>query len=174
MRVTKKLTLSAALVALGVLFLTLGGIFGVLELSAAALASLLVVFAYMEIGSPYYWLVWLATSTLSAVILPSSTVWGVYLFVFGFYPIIKGLIERLGKAMWLPLKLLFSVLATVALMALEQLVFGVPLFDTDIAWLRYLLFAVAVIALLFYDYFLTVMIRVYVQRYRKLFLRLLK
>lgn len=174
MRVTKKLTLSAALVALGTLFLTLGGIFGVLELTAAALASLLVVFAYIEIGSPYYWLVWLATSLLSALLFFGSTVWGVYLLIFGLYPIVKAFIERLKKAFWIPLKLVFAVLATLALMALEKLVFGVPLFNTELVWLAVLMFLGCVLAMLLFDYFLTVMIRVYISKYRKLFMRLLK
>ena len=174
MRASKKITVSAALIAMGTVLLTLGGIFGVLELSCGAVASLLVVFACIEIGSPYSYLVWLGTSLLCAIFFPASTVWGTYLLAFGLYPIVKGLIERSKRPFWLPLKLVFAVFATVALMMLERLVFGVPLFDVEFAWLRYILYVCMVFALFLYDYFLTVMIRVYFLRYRKLFLRLLK
>ena len=64
MKQTKKLTLSAMIVALGTVFMKLGSIIEVFDLTAAALASMLVAFVYVEIGSPYTWLVWLATSFL--------------------------------------------------------------------------------------------------------------
>jgi hypothetical protein len=174
MRVNKKITVSAALVAIGGVLLALGGAFGVLELSVGALASLLIVFACIELGSPYFYLVWLATSVISALIFPAGTVWGTYLLVFGPYPIIKGYIERLKRGFWLPLKLAFSAIATVALMILEELVLGIPLFNVDFVWLKYVMFFGAVLALLLFDYFLTVMIRVYLTKYRKMFSRLLK
>ena len=52
MKETKKLTISAMTVALGVVFMVVGAVFEVLDLSTAVLASLLVVFIYIEIGSP--------------------------------------------------------------------------------------------------------------------------
>ena len=72
MRQTKKVTLSAAVVALSILFLVLGAFVDVLDLSACALASLLVVFVYIEIGSPYTYLVWLATSLTAFLFLSGN------------------------------------------------------------------------------------------------------
>ena len=120
---TKKLTLGAALVALGVLFTTLGSLVSVLDLSAAVLASLRVSFAYIELGSPYTWLVWLATALISFLLFPGSFTWLTYLLVFGIYPIMKGYIERLPRPLWLILKLVFvNAMMTVMLLFSEVLV----------------------------------------------------
>ena len=67
---TKKLALSATLTALGTVFMVLGGFIEVLDLTVCALASLLVAFVYIEIGAPYYWLVWICTSLCSALLFP--------------------------------------------------------------------------------------------------------
>ena len=56
---TKKITLSAMMVALSTAFMVLGAAINVLDLTVCALASMLVVFVYIEIGSYYPWLVWI-------------------------------------------------------------------------------------------------------------------
>ena len=128
MNKTKKLTLSAMVTALGVLFMALGAVLAVLDLSTATLASLLMCFVYLELGSPYTWLVWLATALLSFVMFPGSFMWLSYLLVFGVYPIIKGYIERLPRLCWIPIKLLFvNVMMTVMLLFSEVLI-GVSFF----------------------------------------------
>ena len=82
MRQTKKLTLSAAIVALGTLFMSLGAIFEVFDLSAVALAAVLVAFVYIELGSPYTWLVWLCTTLTTFLFYPSNRVmWFYYPFL---------------------------------------------------------------------------------------------
>ena len=108
MRQTKKLTLSAVSVALGVVFMVIGGFLDVLDLSACALASLISVFVFIEIGSPYTYLVWLATSLITFVMFPGSAIWIEYLAVFGIYPIIKAYIERAPRFLWLILKLIYA------------------------------------------------------------------
>jgi hypothetical protein len=131
MRSTKKLTLSAILVAMSVVIMVLGGVISVLDLSMSALASLIVAFAYIEIGMPYTWLIWLATTVLSAVIFPGSLLWVSYFVAFGVYPILKGYIERLPRPYWILIKLLFANAAIWLMIAGSELILGLPLFDTD-------------------------------------------
>ena len=50
---TKRLTLCAVLTALGVVVLSLGSLLEVLDLSAAALAGMLVVIVVIEVGGPF-------------------------------------------------------------------------------------------------------------------------
>ena len=69
---TKKLTLSAVLCALGVVFMALGSVIEVMDLSVCAFASLIVVFVYLEIGVPYALGVYLATALSSMLIIPSK------------------------------------------------------------------------------------------------------
>ena len=90
MKHTKKLTLSAMIVALGTVFMVLGAIVEVFDLTAVALASALVAFVYIELGSPYTWLVWLCTTFTTFIVFQSSQMWFMYLVLFGIYPILKG------------------------------------------------------------------------------------
>ena len=130
MRSTKKLTLSAILVAMSVVIMVLGGVISVLDLSMSALASLIVAFAFIEIGMPYTWLIWLATTVLSAVIFPGSLLWASYFAAFGLYPILKGYIERLPRPYWIFIKLGFANAAIWLMIAASELILGLPLFDT--------------------------------------------
>ena len=82
MRSTKRLTLSAITVALGAAVMAIGAIFELFDLTTCSFASLLVMFIYIEIGSPYTWLTWLATSLAVFLIAPARLVWAEYLFSF--------------------------------------------------------------------------------------------
>lgn len=174
MKETKKITLSAMLVALGAALMALGGVVEVFDLTVCALASLLVAFVYIELGSPYTWLVWICTSLVSFIIFPASLLWLEYFLIFGIYPIIKGYIERLKRGFWLILKLAFGTVMTVVLILCAELVTGAPFFETDLQWLTAVLCALVVVAFILYDFFLTVLIRFYMTKLRKRFQSFLK
>ena len=180
MKATKKLTVSAMTVALGVLFMTLGSVFSVLDLSCAVLASMLVAFVYLEIGAPYTWLVWLATSLISFLLFPGSFMWLTYLLVYGVYPILKGYIERLPRPIWLILKLAFlNGMMTLLVLFSEVLVgqsfFGdvsdMP-FDPSIAYA--VLWGMLNLAFILYDRLIVILVVFYERRIRPRLSGLLK
>ena len=166
MRTTKKLTLSAITVALGALFISLGSFVEALDLTACCLASLFVMFIYIEIGSPYTWLVWLCTSLVTFIIAPSKIVWAEYLFIFGIYPILKAYIERAPRALWLLLKSLFFAAVVFGAYAVCELLFGIPFFEVDLPWLKIGTVALIFVASFAYDAFLTVLIKFYIFKLR--------
>ncbi len=174
MRQTKKLTLSAMVVALGTLFLVLGAVVDVLDLSACALASVLVAFVFIEVGAPYHFLVWLATALASFIIYPGGTVWILYLSVFGIYPILKAYIERLPRIFWIILKLVYINIILVLLIFLIELIFDMPVIASDNLWIRIGMYVFFNAALLAYDFFMTVMIRFYFNKIRNKIIHLLK
>ena len=163
MKATKKLTVSAMAVALGVAFSALGSVVSVLDLTAATLASLLVAFVYIEVGSPYTWLVWL-----------------VYLTLFGIYPILKGYIERTPRPIWWLLKLLYLNAMLLLLAFFAEALTGVPFFgDLDtlpvalpIAYA--IMWAVMNLAFVLYDILIVKMVRFYKIKIRPKIERLLK
>ena len=181
MRQTKKLTLSAMTVALGTVFMVLGAIFEVFDLTAVALASVLVAFVYIELGSPYTWLVWLCTSFTTFIFYQHSPMWFIYLVLFGIFPILKGYIERLPKVFWWPIKIVFGNVSFVLMLFGIQLLTGLPFIDptetffgiegTALYIVTWVLLNVALIA---YDFFLTVMIRYYMTKLRQKFKKILK
>ena len=174
MRETKKLTISAILTALGVVIMLLGAVIEVLDLSVGAIASLIVVFVFVEIGKPYHWLVWICTGLLTALIYPGSALWVEYLLIFGIYPILKSYIERLPRWSWWPVKLVY-INAIVGLLALimEKLL-GIPFFEDEGAWMRVLFWALLNVAFVMYDIFIKVLVRVYFAKYRERVISLIK
>ena len=184
MRSTKKLTISAILVAMGVVVMLLGGVVPVLDLSMSVMASLIVAFAYIEIGSPYTWLIWLATALLSALLFPASLLWVSYLAAFGIFPILKGYIERLPRSLWLITKIAFANAAIWIMIGASELLLGLPLFDTDSLPLQltpmmarrikaalYLLLNLVFVA---YDACLTACVRFYMEKLRHRFKNFLR
>jgi hypothetical protein len=174
MRKTKKVTLSSMMVALSVVVMVLGAVIDVLDLSACAMASLVMVFSYIELGSPYTFLIWICTTVLSAIIFPASMVWMEYLIVFGIYPILKAYIERLPRIFWWPVKLVYINAVIWLLIYFVDLVFGTPFLEGDTVWLRVATYVLINVAFVAYDLFIVVMVRFYYDKIRHRFLRSLK
>ena len=180
MKETKKITVSALTVALGTLFMVLGAVFSVLDLSAVMLASLLVVFIYIEVGQPYTWLVWLSTSLATFLFYPASLMWLIYLTVFGIYPILKGYIEKLPRWLWLILKLLFLNVMLTLLVLFSELLTGVSFFgdvsdiplDPTVIYIA--LWVIMNVAFILYDRLIIIMIVFYQARIRPKIQNLLK
>lgn len=166
----KHLTIGAMLSALGVVILGLGAIIEVLDISVAVIASLLVVYAVIEMGGPYPWLIWIVTSIVSLLLLPLKTPVLFYALLTGYYPIIKQKIER--KMARLPawaLKmgvLAFSLLVIWAVMWL----FAPALLETTGGWVMIAVTLVlGVFAFVLYDICLTRLITVYFVKLQKRF-----
>ena len=68
MRNTKKIALSGILSAMGAVIIFLGGLLGVLDISAACIASFIVLFCAAEMGQLYALLVYAAIAVLSFLI----------------------------------------------------------------------------------------------------------
>lgn len=174
MRTTKKITVSSMVVALGAIFLVIGSYVSTLDLIFEVVASLLAVFVYIEIGSPYTWLVWLAT-TLTVAFLPNGiSVAGMYLLVFGIYPILKAYIERLPRAFWWLTKLVYINVTVLILAIAVRIVTGASMFTSTMLIVNVALWVLINVAFVAYDMFITVAVRLYMLKYRKIFAKFLK
>lgn len=122
---TKKLTLGAILAAMGVATLFVGSFIEALDLTMAALASFFCIFAVIELGGVYPWLIFSVTGVLSVILMPYSMTGWFYLLFFGYYPIVKEKIERLNKAVsWLLKVLILNVALGISVIAAYFLFFG--------------------------------------------------
>ena len=122
---TKKLTLGAILSAMGVALLFLGSFIETLDLTMAALASFFCIFAVIELGGIYPWLIFSVTGVLSVIIMPYSMTGWFYLLFFGYYPIVKEKLERLPKIFsWILKMLILNVALVIAVIAAYFLFFG--------------------------------------------------
>ena len=171
---TKKVTLSALLVALGTVFMIIGAAVEVLDLTVCAMASLLVVFVYLEIGSYYPWLVWICTSLATALIYPGSIMWAEYALVFGIYPLIKAYIERLPRWSWIVVKIFYINAVIAALFFVCESLLGIPFFTEEGEVMAIITYVLMNAAFVMYDLFITAMVRAYFAKIRPKIKKLLK
>lgn len=160
--------------ALGVVIMLLGSVIEALDLTVCAMASLLVVFVYLEIGSYYPWLVWVCTTLTTALVYSASLVWVEYFLIFGIFPLIKAYIEKLPKWSWLIVKLIYINVMIWAIFAVCELLLGIPFFDAEGAMMKVVLYVMINVAFVAYDFFITVMVRFYYDKLRPRFKSLLK
>ena len=172
-RQTKLLTISAMLSALGVVVLAIGSIFQTLDLTTAALAAFFCIYAVIEIGGAYPWMVWGVTSFLGLLLLPQKSPAVFFLFI-GCYPIFKKKLERLSKALCLALKLvIFHAMAGLFLLTMR--IFFPEELLLSVSWMLIGSYVLAVVTFVVYDYALSKVITLYLVRLRDQFrLRLKK
>ena len=174
MKTTKKATLSAMATALGAVIMLLGSVIEMLDFTVCAMASLLVVFIYLEIGSYYPWLVWVCTTLTTALLYSGSLVWIEYLLVFGIYPLIKAYIEKLPRWSWMIVKLLYINAMAWAIFLIGEVLLGLPVVGEETLALKILLYVMLNVAFVAYDFFITTMVRFYLVKLRPKLKKLLK
>lgn len=164
MNKTKKISIASVLSALGVIFLYIGSVVNVLDLTMAAIASILVVFAVIELGGGYPYAVYFVTALLSLLILPEKFTALLYALFAGFYPIAKAAFERLHPAVAWVLKLSLFNTGLLLLIALLSYLFHLP--DTGLDFTA-AVFALANITFAVYDIALSRLITLYIVKLRK-------
>ena len=183
MKQTKKLTVSAVCIALGVLFMTLGAFIEVLDLTVAAMCSCLMAFVFIEVGDKYAFGVWLGTSILGFVFFTYSLVWVTYFLIFGIYPILKAYIEKLKKPFWIPIKLVLFVASSLLIILTSEVFLGIPFFgdtleipffENNMELFKKIVVVGLIAAMYVYDVFMTIMIRAYLFTFRKRIKSILK
>ena len=165
---TQKLTVASLCAALGVVLLLIGSVVDVLDITMAALASLTVVFAVIELRGSYPWLIFAVTALLSLLLLPNKAPALLYTCIAGYYPIVKWQFEKRFSR---PLAMLFKgivFLGAAALFVYISLKFFVMASFTMQPW--YWAVPLLVVAFFFlYDLAMTRLITFYLVRWRRHF-----
>ena len=157
------------LCALGVVLLALGAVVEVLDLSASAIASLLVVYAVIELRGAYPWMIWLVTSIVAFLFLPLKTPVLFYAALAGYYPILKEKFEKKPTLLAWVLKLSLLTLSLAAIYALLLLFLPEALIGLEAWYLLAGLYATAFVAFVLYDVCLTKLITLYFVKLQKRF-----
>lgn len=157
---TQNLTLSALLVALTLVILALNTLLPISTLSILTIASAIIPIAIIRASTKNAFLVYIASSFLGFLILPKDII-VLYILFFGIYGIIKYYIEKLNKLTFeIILKLVFSSI----ILAIYYLLFSSFVDISIINLPLYLIFIVANILFLIYDYALTLIISFYINK----------
>lgn len=133
MKKTKKLTFCAMMVALSDVFLLLGGLTGVMELTGVVVGAAILFVVHRELKYSSVG-VYLATAVI-AFFLPfvGVTVASEYL-VFAIYPILKPLFDKIPRVLRIVVKLLFMSVAIVGLMLILNAIVGVEVWYVNLAF----------------------------------------
>ena len=163
-KTTRKLAAAALLAALGTALLAVGALVDVLDLSMAAIASLTVVFAVIELRGPYPYLVYAVTALLALLVLPAKTPGIIYALFAGYYPVVKAVFERHFPR---PVAWLFKILLFNAALALSVfLVVRFFMAPGSVERWHYWLLLIGTPIFILYDYALTKLITAYLLRWR--------
>ena len=177
MRKTKKLALCSLCAALGVVFLSIGVLLSVMDMTAALLSSLLVLFCLLEMGYGYAFSMYAVVSVLSVILMPQTSASWMFLLLFGYMPISKFGFERVCKKIaWLPKLILFNAVYAGMIFFLGELLgftaensFGIP---SKIVYVAF--FAVGNLMYIVCDVFYGRVSRIYLFKIRDRFSRFLK
>ena len=121
MKKSREIAFLGIISALSVVFLLLGAIVEVLDITSAILASLMLLIAYEELKGKSV-LVYLATAVISFFfVFFSSPMPAIEYTIFGLYPLIKPLIEKTPKVITYILKGVYIILASLGSAAVMYL-----------------------------------------------------
>ncbi|WP_312641807.1 hypothetical protein [Hydrogenoanaerobacterium sp.] len=108
---SSQVALGGMIAALCVLLMLMTGILPFLSYAVPAMAGFLMVVMVIECGTKWAVLVYIAVSILSLLIAPDKTAAFIFVFFLGFYPILKGTLEKLKSRIleWSTKMILFNV-----------------------------------------------------------------
>ena len=105
-RTTRYMATCAVLCAVAVVMLGLGAVIEVLDLTAAAVAALVLLPILLCYGTKYALLSYAVTAVLGVLLMPQSLAAWMFAGLTGFYPVIKQRLDRLPRLVGWLIKLL--------------------------------------------------------------------
>lgn len=160
---TKKLALAALFSALCFILMYLGAAAVVFDLCAVTVSALVIIFAVIEIGGMYPWLIWAVSGTLCLLLLPDKYAALEFALYGGIYPILKALIEKLPRLLSWAVKICYFNAAFTLSAVIAKYIFGI----SDIGFeLKIVSFALANVFFILSDICFTLLISSYYTKLR--------
>ena len=160
----KRLTVCAMLVALGVIFLGIGALIEVLDISMAVFASICVIIAIVEYGKSAPWMVYAGISALSLLLLPNKLPAALFALFAGFYPILKEKLERKNNIIrWILKEIIFNLCLAIIILLYFFLFFKGTV---QVSWMITVAIIFSELVFILYDKAISKIIRIYVMEIR--------
>lgn len=160
----KKISLASLFSALSAALIILGGTMDMLDLTVAAVGSMLVYISMIEIKGKYPFLIYITTSVLSFIFVPMTTSALYYVAFFGYFPIIRYRIKKLGKVIS---KIICIGIFNVSMILLFLLFKAVFAMQNEPMYMYVILLVTSNIFYLCFDYALDVFAFIYITKIRK-------
>ena len=108
--IIKRTAAGAILAATSTVLLVIGGVFEILDMTSAAVASVAIMIAYIEFGAKSALGVYAVSSVISLILFPAASSVIYYALLLGYYPVVKFVSDRkLKKARFLSTLVKFLV-----------------------------------------------------------------
>ena len=131
---SRRIALAGVFGALSLTFMLVGGILPLATFAAPAIAGILIMPVTIEFGRKTGWLLYAAIGLLSLLLVSDREMSLIFLFFFGFYPLLKTNLERLhthtGRLL---AKFAVFNLCVISMYALILLVFPIPAINAEFA-----------------------------------------
>ncbi len=150
MKDTKKVALSGVFTALCFVFLYAGSIFQTLDLSAAAIGSIIILVAMIELGTKWALGIYVSAAILSVLLLPYKSPAAVFALFAGYYPILKAPLNRIKPIVFSYLARIFCF--NIAFFALFFVFTKLLNIQEDYLNLEIVIFALGNVTFLVYDF----------------------
>ncbi|MBQ8782932.1 MAG: hypothetical protein IJZ57_04085 [Clostridia bacterium] len=176
MKNSSKTALSGMAVAFGTVVMLLASAIPTLEYAVPAFAGFMILFVLIELGVGWAAGAYVATSLLGVFIVPNKEAVGMYIALFGLYPIVKFFVDRLPKIPGYIVKTVFFSVMAVGVYYVMIKVFGIAselLEDMNNITLP-LLLVFGLAAFLVYDYAMSMIAVKYKQRLHRYVVKMFK
>lgn len=90
----KRTATGAILAATATVLLIIGGIFEILDMTSAAIASVAILVSYLEFGAKSALGVYAVSSVIALMFFPTATSTIYYALVLGYYPVLKFVVDK--------------------------------------------------------------------------------
>lgn len=157
--------------ALSVAIMFLGGAFSLLSYSISGICGSFLVIVIVEMGRAKAFFIYIVTSVISLIFVSEKSIVFSYIFLLGYYPILKIYIEKLRLVVYrYILKISVFLLSLCFYMGIFIVFFEVDLFGKYSSWIWVLGGLIFLVACLMYDFFLVIFENYYVNKLKpKLF-----
>ena len=177
MKQSSKCAIGGIVASLSLVLMISAAVFPFLELALPAVAGALVIFMVVEVDKKWAFGVYATVAILAMLLVANKEVSVMYLAFFGYYPILKAVIEgKLPNAIGWAVKILSFVGTMVAAYWLMMEFMGITIDEMDEFGLAAIpmLLGLGAFAFVMYDIALTKFITLYMVKWRKYFKRYFK
>lgn len=172
---TFKVALGGIVSALSLVLMILSGVTFSLEYAIPMITGALLMVLVVEFGKGFAGVIYLVVSVLSLLLLGNKEPAVMYLMFFGYYPIVKSILEQRFKSCWVLKYIIFNV-SMIASYFVVTKIFMISFDDIKDLGKYALLILLLVGNVLFamYDVLLTRLVSIYIYRWRKHIKRVFK
>lgn len=176
MKQSAKIALGGIIAALSITIMFMSSLFPFLTYTLPLVAGVLITLIVIEVSKKWAFYVYASIGFLSFFLLADKEVAVLYIFFFGYYPIVKEILEeKLKKKCFLCGVIKFIIYnITIVLATLVSIyVLGIP-FDILEEYGVIILLMLANLLFFFYDYALNGLIQIYLNQWQKSFQKFFK